>query len=291
MRIFPTTSALLIVSIPLLVGCTPEKAEALLTAIKAFETQSNQALTSYEELFKEYRKLNIETQDELFISAYEGVNQQGVTNSSFQQAVDNIGKLKTTNSENKIEREFLELKSLYVTLSNTYTSLPQGSLIGAQYVSCGQNAVAKLTKQLVNFSSEINNSPLYPIALHQDFSEFKNLAVKGSSNKDAARKKYDAFYSGIHNYETKHADAIAKTLIAVELGQQLNKLLAKYDEITISSILEVIQYSISFSGTMNGVDISQSAARLKVISGEMDKSEYWKRIETIPISSVTQCQK
>lgn len=290
MQSSPTPSVLLIIFIPLIVGCTPEKAEALLTAIKAFETQSNQALISYEDLFKEYRKLNVETQDELFIQAYEATNKLGVNNTKFEDAVGSAGKLKSNISNSKIENEFLEIKSLYATLSNTYTALPQGSLIGAQYVSCGQNAVAKLTKQLVNFSSEINRSPLYPITLRQDFADFKNLAVKGLSMKDAARKKYDTFYSGINEYETKHANAITKTLIAVELGQQLNTLLEEYDAVTLSNILGVIQYGISFTGSLNGIDITQSTARLEEVRNKMEKSEYWKRVESIPLSSVTQCK-
>jgi hypothetical protein len=288
---FPSVTAIcLIAFMPLMTGCTPEKAEALLTAIKAFESHSNQALAAYEGLFKEYRTLKRESQDDLFIQAYDATNKQGVKYVTFGEAVANVGQLESAKASSQIENEFLQLKSAYSMLSSAYESLPQGSLIGAQHVSCGRKAVAKLTKQLVNFSSDINKSPLYPAVLRQDFAEFKALAVQGAAQKDGARKKFDAFYSGVTEYEKRHLEAVTKTLAAVEQGQRLNQLLAQYDAVTISNILAVIQYGFSFAGTLNGVDISKSSARLKDVKDNMEKTEYWKWVESIPLASVAQCK-
>lgn len=291
MRSRSIAAAWMVISIPFMTGCTPEKAEALLTAIRAFEFKSNQALGAYEDLFKEYRVIKRESQDELFTQAYDAVNQQhGVKNVTFEQEVKNVGQLENTRASSRIENEFLQLKSAYSMLSSTYESLPQGSLIGAQYVSCGQMAVAKLTKQLVNFSSNIDKSPLYPAALRQDFAEFKALAIKGNAQKEMTRQKFDTFYSGVAAYEKKHNDAIAKTLAAAEQGQKLNQLLAQYDAVTISNILGAIQYGFSFAGALDGVDLSKSSARLKVVKEDMEKNEYWKRVESIPLTSVAECK-
>lgn len=271
-------------------GCTPDKAEALLTAIKAFESQSNQALTAYEDLFKEYRAVKRESQDELFNQAYEAVNQQGAKNVTFAQAVSNVGQLEDERASSRIEDEFQQLKSAYALLSSAYESLPQGSLVGAQYVSCGQMAVAKLTKQLVNFSTDIDQSPLYPNALRQEFAEFKVLATQGDAQKEKTKQKFDSFYAGVAAYEEKHKDALGKTLAAVEQGRKLNQLLAQYDAATISNVLGVIQYGFSFAGTLQGIDLSKTAAKLKVIKDEMEKDDYWKRVESIPLSSVAECK-
>lgn len=274
----------------LLSGCTPEKAEALLTAIKAFESQSIQALDAYENLFKEYRAIKMESQDELFTQAYEAVKKQGVNNVTFDQAVSNVGKLESERASTKIENEFQQIKSAYALLSSAYESLPQGSIIGAQYVSCGQTAVAKLTNQLVNFSVDIDSSPLYPNALRQEFSEFKALVIQGDAQKEKTKQKFDNFYSGVAAYEEKHRVAMRLTLAAVEQGRKLNALLADYDNATIANVLGVIQYGFSFAGTLKGIDISTASARLKAVKEEMDKEDYWKRVESIPLSSVAECK-
>jgi len=274
----------------LLSGCTPEKAEALLTAIKAFESQSIQALDAYESLFKEYRAIKMESQDELFTQAYEAVKQQGVKNTKFEIAVSNVGKLESERASTKIENEFQQIKSAYALLSSAYESLPQGSMLGAQYVSCGQTAVAKLTKQLVNFSVDIDNSPLYPSALRQEFSEFKALAIQGDAQKDKTKQKFDNFYSGVAAYEEKHRTAMKLSLAAVEQGRKLNALLANYDEVTISNILGVVQYGLSFAGTLKGIDVSKASASLKTVKEEMDKDDYWIRVESIPLSSIAECK-
>ncbi|MCA3022597.1 MAG: hypothetical protein ACK5RJ_14215 [Burkholderiales bacterium] len=290
MRFRSLVAGLFIISVPFMSGCTPEKAEALLTAIKAFEFQSAQALAAYEELFKDYRAVKRESQDELFAQAYDAVVKSGVTNESFEVAISNVGQLQNDRANTKIENEFQQLKSAYSMLSSAYESLPQGSLIGAKYVSCGRMAVAKLTKQLLNFSSDIDVNPLYPALLRQDFADFKALAVQTNSPKDKARQKFDAFYSGVAGYEKKHREAIAKTLAAAEQGKKLDQLLARYDAATISNILGVIQYGLSFAGTLNGVDVSKSSARLKAVKDDMEKDGYWKQVESMPLTSVTECK-
>ena len=283
-------TACLILSTLLLAGCTPEKAEALITVIKAFESQSIQALDAYESLFKEYRAIKVESRDELFTQAYEAVKQDGIDIFTFDKAISNIGKLESERASTKIENEFQQIKSAYALLSNAYESLSQGSMIGAQYVSCGQTAVAKLTKQLVNFSVEIDNSPLYPNALRQEFSEFKAFAKQGDVQKEMTKLKFDNLYSGVAAYEEKHRAAIKLTLAAVAQGRKLNTLLADYNKATISNLLGVIQYGFSFAGTLKGIDVSNASASLKSVKDEMDKEDYWKRVDDIPLSSVAECK-
>jgi hypothetical protein len=280
----------LIVSAVLLTGCTPEKAEALLTAVKAFELQSNKALSAYESLFKEYRTIKKESQDELFDQAYEAVVKQGVNNVTFDQAVLNVGSLEADRAGTKIENEFQQLKAVYALLSNAYQSLPQGSLLGARYVSCGQMVVAKLTQQLLNFSVDVNRSPLYPNALRQEFAEFKALAMQGAAQKEKTKQKFFSFCAGVTAYEEKHRMAISLTLAAVEQGRKLNELLARYDSVTIANILSVVRYGLSFAGTLEGVDTSEVSKRLNAVKSEMEKEAYWKQVASIPIGSLGKCK-
>jgi len=278
----------LAICLPLLGGCTPEKAEALLTAIKAFEAQSNQALGAYEDLFKAYRAIRRESPDELFVQAYDAAGQHGAA-ATFEIAVQNVGQLEGKRAATRIENEFLQLRAAYALLRTAYEALPQGSLLGARYVSCGRTAVGKLTRQLVNFSSDIDASPLYPAVLRQDYAEFRALAAKGAAQKPAARQKFDAFHAGVAAYEQKHHEAIVKTLAAVEQGRRLDRLLAQYDAVTVSDVLGLLQYGFAFAGTLEGLDVARSAARLKAVRAEMEQNEYWRRLETVPLAAVAEC--
>ena len=274
----------------LLAGCTPEKAEALLTAIQAFESRSNQALDAYESLFKEYRAIRIESREELFEQAYQAVRKEGVTNVNFEQAVRAVGKLESERASTHIENDFEQLKSAYALLSSAYASLPEGSLLGAQSVSCGRTVVAKLTRQLVNFSADVDRSPLYPNTLRQEFAEFKALAAKGDAQKAESKQKFDGFHSGVAAYEDKHRTALRLTLAAVEQGTKLTELLGRYDAATVSNVLGVIQYGFSFAGTLKGIDVAKTSASLARIKDELEKEDYWRRLESIPLSSVADCR-
>jgi hypothetical protein len=283
-------AAICLIAFAQLAGCTPEKAEALLTAIKAFELHASQALSAYENLFKEYAAVRKESRDELFDQAYGAATTLPAAEMTFDRFIKNVGQLGADRIETRIEKEFQELKASYALLSGAYQSLPRGSLLGARYVSCGRMAVAKLTQQLVNFSVDVDANPLYPIALRQEFAEFKALAKQGAAQKEKAKQKFDSLCAGIAAYEEKHKAAIALTLAAVEQGKKLNELMARYDSMSVTEILGVVEYGLSFAGTLKGIDISQVSASLKTAKAEIEADAYFQRVASIPLVSVAQCK-
>lgn len=272
----------------LLSGCTPDKADALLTAVKGFASSSNDALTAYENLFKDYRFIQQPSAEEDFRQAYAAIAKHGAQSVTFEQTVSNLSSLSPQGSSNSpIENEFSRLRSTYDLLARAYASLPQGSILGARYVPCGQLAVSKLTKQLVTFSSDLNSSPLYPNTLRQDFAAFKVLAKKGDAG--GAQQKFEDFRLGLLAYETRHKEAIARTLIAVEQGRRLNQLLSQYSSVSLANLLGVVQYGFSIAGTLQGASTASAATQLQSIRNQMDLSDYWKRVESISLDSISDC--
>ncbi|TJZ67450.1 hypothetical protein [Chitiniphilus eburneus] len=277
---------LLALALPL-AACTPEKAEALVAAVKAFEAKSNEALDAYEALFQDYGEIRNESQDVLFQQAYAAVAQRGAGSPSFSDAVQMVGTLKSTRQNTTIENEFREIRTAYMLLGSAYDSLPQGSALGARHVSCGRSAVAKLTLQLVNFASDVDQDPLYPTALRETFAEFKKVAAKGDQS--LAQRQFDRFYTGVAGYEARHAEALRLTLAAVEQGRKLDGLLARYDDVTLSGLLGAIQYGFTFAGTLKGVDPATASSRLQATKAELDASPYWQRVEAVPLASIAEC--
>ncbi|GAA5787447.1 hypothetical protein [Chitiniphilus shinanonensis] len=284
MRIATRTLCLLALILPL-TACTPEKAEALLAAVKAFEAKSSEALDAYEAMFRDYGAVAATSQDELFQGAYAAARQGQA--GSFDDAVGNVGARDGVGIQGGIAREFGDIRAAYAALGSAYDSLPQGSVLGARYVSCGRNAVARLTWQLVNFADDVNQQPLYPSALRQRFAEFKRSAAQGDQG--LARRDFDAFAGGVAAYEARHAAAQRLTLAAVEQGRRLDAMLAHYDDVSLSNLLGAIQAGFAFAGTLKGVDPSAAASRLQAVKTEMEGSAYWQRVGALPLADIAAC--
>ncbi len=278
--------ALIMALLPL-TGCTPEKAEALLTAIKSFESRSLQALDAYEQLFKDYHKLTKESNDEIFQQTAAAIREHGAEVVTVDGMISTLSPREAKAGDRAVEREFYDIKTVYISLRNTYESLPQGSLLGAEYVSCGQDVVAKATNQLVNFATNIEENPLYPFSLRQQVGEYKNL-VKNNKN-DEARLVFNQIAEAIVRYDEQHEKALKLTLAAVEDGRRVHQLLGSYSDVSVAEILGVIQFGLDFLATLDDVDVKNISAKLASIKTEMSLTPYWQRIESIPITKFENC--
>lgn len=271
----------------LMSGCTPEKAQALLTAIKSFESKSIQAINSFEQLFKDYRTLKQDTKDEVFDKSSKAVIKHGPEAVTFDDIAANLSNIKQKEQYSGIEKEFYEIKVVYAAIKSAYSSLPQGSMLGANYVSCGQEIIAKATNQLVNFAVGINKSPLYPMALRKEVSTYKFLA---SQNKIGDSKLvFNEIAVAFNRYDEKHEEAIKLTLSAVEEGRKVHNLLKDYNTVSVSKIMEVLNFGFSFFNSLEGIDLAEAITQLEAIQKEMDSSDEWERVKEIPISKIIDC--
>jgi hypothetical protein len=290
MRILPKllTMAVILVNVAFLSGCTEDKAQALVTAIQSFESQSVLALNAYETLFKEYGTLEAPPPEEQFAQSYEVVGKYGKDALKFDEFVAQVGSLARQRRLNAIEQEFEQLKASYSLLRSAYESLPAGSLLGSRYAACGQAVTAKLTDQLANFSLDVSRSPLYPMSLRSQLAQFKSFAAR--KDKENARKAFDALVAGINRYEAQHEDAIRLSLAAAEQGRKVSSLLARYDAVSVSDVLNVLQSGLAFAGSLKGMDVGDAVTRLGNIKQEMEKSPEWQRAKDIPLVTLAECQ-
>ncbi len=269
-------------------GCSPEKAEALLTAIKSFESKSLQAIDAYEQLFKEYRKLERETNDQLFEQSVATIKGGAASSVNVDSMISALSLREANKGDKPIEKEFYNIKVVYTSLRSAYESIPNGSMLGAGYVSCGRDVVAKAVSQLVNFSMDVEEGPLYPISLRQKVAKYKNL-VK-TKRETEARILFDEMATSIKQYDAQHENALKLTLAAVEDGTKVHQLLQKYDDVSISDILGVVQFGLDFLGTLNGVNVADVTAELQSIQFELGGSDYWTRIAMMPIEDFGNCR-
>jgi len=268
-------------------GCTPEKAGALLTAIKSFESKSLQAIGVYEQLFKDYSKQERETNDHIFEQSSAAIIKYGLGAVTVDDMISVLSLRQDAQADRTIEKEFYEIKAVYISLRNAYESLPKGRILGAKYVGCGQDVIAKATNQLINFSINVSTDPLYPIALRKKVAYYKKLVA--NNKKKEARLVFNEIAATIVKYDEKHEEAIKLTLAAVEDGIKVHQLLGKYSDISVSDILGVVQFGLNFLGTLQGVNVTEATAKLADIQKELGEKEYWQRIESTPIAKIENC--
>lgn len=268
-------------------GCSPEKAEALLTSIKAFESKSLLALNQYELLLRESDDGIPTTMNDAFSETVGAIKDGNSDDVNLNSILPYFSTRTNNQSDSKIAREIAQIRVVYSSISESYESLPQGSILGASYVPCGLNVVARATGQLINFADILDQSPLYPNYLRQHVSEYKILVQDG--NDPEARAKLAVIAQNIKIYDEKHNQTIRLTLAAVEEGRNVYELLESYNQVSVADILGVIQFGLDFLGSVQDVDVSQAVSRLESIETEFGNEDYWKRIKEIPIADLTSC--
>ena len=221
-------------------GCSPEKAEALLTSIKAFESKSLLALNQYELLLRESDDGIPTTMNDAFIETVGAIESGNASFVNLNKILEYFSDRKKNQSDSQIAKQIAEIRVVYSSIRESYESLPQGSILGASYVPCGLNVVARATGQLINFADFLDQSPLYPNYLRQHVSEYKILVRDG--NYPEARAKLEGIAQNIRIYDEKHNQTIRLTLAAVQEGRNVYELLESYNQVSVADILGVVQY-------------------------------------------------
>lgn len=121
----------------------------------------------------------------------------------------------------------------------------------------------------------------------KSYEAFVALATQGK--KELARQKFDDFYAKIHDYEIKQTEAKKKTIIAVEQGRRLYTLLGSYSSVTLSNLLGVVDSGFMLSNSLRGVNLAAASNQLALIQREMDASDAWKRVNELPLGSISAC--
>ncbi|MBE9030150.1 hypothetical protein IQ266_10455 [filamentous cyanobacterium LEGE 11480] len=280
---------LLLITLPVL-GCTRGKANALVLAARSFEVNSLQTINAYDQLFREYKSLKRDTEDEVFRKSSSAIRESATNEKTSDLKKRLIQALSNRAYEMKageFEKEFDDIRLVYTSIRDTYSSLPDGSILGARYVVCGRGVVAKATNQLINFAKRLDSRPLYPLSLQKKVAEYKNAVVQ---DKEAeARLLFKDIAASIASYDKKHEELMQLTVIAVEDGARLYELLENYNSVSASEILSLVQENLSFIGSLQGLDTGAAKLRLENIERKFESERYWQRIKDKPIIELSKC--
>ena len=270
-------------------SCSSEKAEALLTSIKAFESKSLLALDQIELLYRESddRSRDPISMDDVFTETVGAIDGGNADTVNFNLMLSYFSSREINQTDDRIAEQIADIRVIYSSIRESYESLPQGSILGAEYVPCGLNVVAKATGQLINFADILNQSPLYPEFVRLQLAEYKSLVRSGDLA--AARAKLEVIAQEIAIYDGKHEQAIRLILAAAEDGRNVYELLENYNQVSATDILNIIQFGFDFLGSVQGVNVSQAITRLESIETEFGDDEYWQRVKEIPIVDLTNC--
>ena len=226
LRGFVGVASILILA-PLVVGCTPEKAEALLASIKSYRGSAERALQAIEGIYLASANTLAGATDVDKFNAFYNQNKLDKGSATYEFYNDNskYDALITRNADLQVSTALLPLRATFVELDQAYASLPAGIFLGAKYVSCGKQAVAKLTSSLLKTWENTQRRPPYPAIIKLHLADAAHYAK--ASDRKKSLEKYTLAVNELKAFDERMDKAAELTLVAVRQGGSLYELLDK----------------------------------------------------------------
>lgn len=274
---------------PVAVGCTPEKAEALLASIKSYRGSSERALQAIEGIYLASNNTLAGVTDVDKFNTFYNQNKldTGTPINEFYNDHSKYGNTAAGSAALQVSTVLLPLRATFVELDQAYASLPAGSVVGAKYVSCGKQAIAKLTSSLLKTWENTQRRPPYPAIIKLHLADAAIYAKV--SDRQKSLEKYTLAANELKAFDEKMDKAAELTLVAVRQGGSLYELLDKYDNVSVDVILKTLQFGLDFASSLDGVSTTGAARVLKDAISGVDSSEYWKQIAAKDLGSISGC--
>lgn len=242
-------TALLLASMLVLAGCTDDKANALYTAAKLFQKQSEAALDAYEMLIvqgalgpdisaDDRAKRFLETQIVEYKKKTNPVEQQ-----NWRPNVDSLREALSDeqfqqNVEGTVSSQFHTTRQIYAELIEAFALLPDVQFLGVKPVKCSEQLVAQLTKQLTENAKYLSEHPINFINRSERANSLLAKEIRNPRANESDRKMALNELVGVIDEETLlNRDAIAKSVAATDAGLKLLALVQNYDQVTLKEIL------------------------------------------------------
>lgn len=280
----------LLIALIFLGGCTPEKAEALLSAAQAFKNEAKKAISAYEELLlagldspkmsEKETVADIIKRGNSFASQGKEITFNGVTRGlqdPFKSAKAEVKAL--------VQRQNL----LYDAFTDSLINLPRGSYFAAEQVQCVEEIARRLVINIANYRKAIETRPVSLVVPEEDAVYDLEKALTGGSElekNDAARKIY-ALYNQKQELNNK---VIAQATIAAETGLKVIKAADSYDKLSTEDMLKLVRQALAIVGTLEGLDTTKALSRLDKALVDAKGDAHWQEILSMEVYSAgTKC--
>lgn len=282
-RIHCLIPAVLLIAAPFFFhGCTPEKAQALLTTAKAFQAKAKKALDAYDALIRaalykpplseQEAVKDILNRSEQYLKADKQLEFDKIT----------LGmKDLFTNAKTELTAHVQEQKMLYDAFVDSLINLPRASYLAASHVKCTQELVRRLVISIADYRKAIEKHSIDLIVPEEDaVADLEAVMASGTAveKQNAARQIYTVF----NQKAALNKNVINQATIAAATGLKLIKAIETYDTLAVGDILNILQQILSAAGTLNGINTKVALSKLDTFAEQAKGDDHWQQILALP---------
>lgn len=276
---------LILVSVLFLTGCTPEKAEALLSAAKAFQNEAKKAIAAYEELLmagldtprlsEKEAVADIIYRANYFLGKEEIVTFVGITRGLQDPLSDGKAEIKAF-----VQRQ----QSLYDAFADSLTNLPRGSYFAGEHVQCAEEIARRLVINIANYREAVKRRPVSLVAPEEAAVDTLEKALKNRKGTDVeknegARRVYELF----NRKAELNNKLIAQATVAAETGLQVVKAAREFNTLSAEDIIKLVRQALAIAGGLEGLDTSKAVGRLDKAVQDARGDAHWQKILDLEI--------
>lgn len=266
---FKKTFKVLVVFIGIIVlsSCTKEKAEALQLAAEQFRVDAISAIDQVNYLFIQdisIAKPTDEEQIETLVKILMKKDKSYLTDARLNWLAKRGEPAKDANAATNAQ--FDTLKAQYYQFENMFSSLVEGSYFAKDAVNQAEKHALNLTLQLINFAKLLQTGNFTFTSSRSALLTKMHLAIDEPNEalqQELFKNLSADFIQLLKDEKATKENAIRQCYKAAESGNITIELIRKYDDLSVSDIMNTIKGSLKFAGEITNGNQSIAALTTK----------------------------
>jgi len=265
----------LIFALPLLSGCTGEKARQLATAATLFKSNAHDAITAMRGLMDAQIAPTVKTDTQRadqFVSNILSLPVAAPLDSNMMDMAIDPYSIKLSSAEIAARNALLDnLDQEYVAFASMFDDLERGSFLAAKSVAKTKTYAATLTAQMSGIAKVVADNP--PELIQQRVAVMTQIQkVRKDQTLTADQKRQQLsdllnLWLGVKAQEgSLQQGVVSKCLIAASSGQSVLQLADSYDRLSLDDINQLTTGMISLAAQVSGknlTDLKTQNARIQ----------------------------
>lgn len=271
----------------LLMGCTPEKAQALRTAAVQFRSESLAAINALEVMLDkeiaEPPRSETEAAGQFAKNLLELPASQPLSAEIIRRALNPDAVTLNPEVAQRKANLFGEVRAQYAAFAAIFDQLEAGSFLARDAVARATPYADKLTLQMAAFAKSVTEHPPQLI-------QFRNalIARMDAARKDAAlsaeeksrrlRELRDEWLLLEAGERDLQRSVVELCLKAATLGREVSRLSRTYGDLSLEDINFAVQRALDVAGQLTGKDVTALAAKASEVYASIRDDSIWSSV-------------
>jgi hypothetical protein len=266
-----------------LLGCTPEKAQALRTAATQFKSEALAAVNLIELLMSKETEPPPRTDNEaaevFATKILDPSNTEPLDEEAVIQALDPDAVTPDPQLEAKRQQFLGELRNQYSTFAAIFDELEAGSVLARDAVKRSGKHADALTVQMASFARSISENP--PRLLQHRSSLVSKMEAVRVDTVTAAEERRRALTAlreqwllMVAGEQELQRSVIEQCLKAAIVGKEVSRLIREYDRLSLEDLNFFINRALGAAGQLSGNNLEALQAKVsEVLAGIQEDPE------------------